>query len=126
LKVGTDEIDALWATELMVSPPFRLRGIGAVLSALVCDEARVTLGWNISVEAKRAYLRAGWVDLGTVPLYLRPIDVAAVFRARSRAEWMPIAHGATLGLRAVELAGRSTAAMFGLRMQRVTAFDERA
>ena len=82
LKVGGQYRSASWAIDLMVRPEWRLRGVGAVLSETYVASNDITVGLGISDQAHRAFLRAGWTDMGTVPLYIRPLDASWILKAR--------------------------------------------
>ncbi len=66
---------ASWAVNLMVEASLRKRGIGNVLSSVLQEENDVSLGIGISDDAYRSYRRAGWIDLGLMQVFVRPIDV---------------------------------------------------
>jgi hypothetical protein len=84
LKVGTQYFDAAWAIHLLVKPAHQLRGIGAMLSERCFEEHQLSLGVEVSDEARRSFLRAGWIDLGHVPLFVRLLDARRVFSERWR------------------------------------------
>ncbi len=75
LKVGSMVRPAAWAIHLAVEPVHRLRGIGAVLSAELRRTFDLVLGVEVSSEARQAFLKAGWRDLGTLPFFSRPLDL---------------------------------------------------
>ena len=75
LKEGGRVIPASWAVDLMVEPEWRLRGVGPALSEAQIHANELAAGMGISDAAYRAYLRAGWRDLGGIPTYIRTRDV---------------------------------------------------
>lgn len=78
LKVGGVVHDAMWTIDMMVSPETRSRGVGPVLSRVAWASAPCLLGVEVSDAARKVFVRAGWVDLGDVPLFVHPFDTAAV------------------------------------------------
>jgi hypothetical protein len=125
-KIGSHYYDALWLMDLMVSPRYRLRGVGAVLAEVASQGREVVLGIEISAAARKALLRAGWIDLGTVPLYIRPLDLHAVLQKHRRSKLHQIvgrACGAALW--AAAGIGRAGALVCGLKMEEVSHFDQR-
>ncbi len=126
LKVGAAYYDGLWTIDLMVSPPLRLRGVGAVLSNVAYEDSALSLGVEISDAARKTFLRAGWIDLETVPLYVRPLDAAAFFGQRwNSSKGRIVGHGADLALATAGAVSRTGAMLAGVRMEEVSLFDER-
>lgn len=80
LQVGRDERRATWAVDLMVEQAWRLRGVGPALMAAQRDGKAIVGGLNLSKQGAAAYKRAGWTDLGTVPVYVRPLDANRALR----------------------------------------------
>jgi hypothetical protein len=81
LKVGPHEVVASWAIDLVVRPEDQVRGIGALLSEQHAESSPLAMGLGVSDAARRALLRAGWADLGTVPEYIRPLSLRRTVRA---------------------------------------------
>lgn len=81
LKVGAVSLRASWAVDLMVDPEWRMRGVAPVLSEAQAASAEAALALNVSPPAYRAYRRRGWIDLGNVPLYVRPFRTTQAVRA---------------------------------------------
>jgi GNAT superfamily N-acetyltransferase len=75
LKEGDQILPAAWAVDLMVEPEWRLRGVGPALTEAQTQAGELVAALGISPAAYRAYLRAGWRDLGDIPNYVRPRDV---------------------------------------------------
>jgi GNAT superfamily N-acetyltransferase len=126
VKVGAQQHESLWLLDLMVSPPFRLRGVGVSLAEVACVETELALGLEVSAAARKPLLRAGWIDVGTVPLYIRPLDVPAVLQQhRHSRAWRSVGHLGTVGLRTLEKLGLIGAALSRLEMIEVTQFDVR-
>lgn len=94
LMVGGRPLKGAWLVELFVDPSQRFRGLGALMTQVAVGGFDVTLGVELSEEAYRTFGRLGWTDLGTVPLWARPLDLARVLRARGPAAL----HGAALAV----------------------------
>lgn len=80
LRVGRDERRAAWAVDLMVDRVWRLRGVGPGLIATQLEGKSIVAGLNLSEQGFAAYQKAGWTDLGVVPVYLRPLDLRRALR----------------------------------------------
>ena len=108
-------------------PAYRLRGIGTVLSEVQIRENDVTMGLGITDSAYRAYLRSGWVDLGMLPSFVRPLDVGAML-ARRWPGWAGRLAGAMLDptLRLAETLSELSGLLNDVRMERIRRFDARA
>jgi len=78
LQIGERVWRASWGIDLMVSPLLQARGIGAVLNELYVQQNEVTTAVGITEAAQKAHRRAGWLDLGTIPLYARPLSTAGI------------------------------------------------
>jgi GNAT superfamily N-acetyltransferase len=128
LKVGPMHEDASWAIDLMVDPRWRLRGVGPVLSETHATAHPVATAVGLSTAAHRAYLRAGWTDLGTLPLWVRPIDVARSLALRTRdvpfARFLRLPATIALGGEALALGGLARAS--GTDLEDVDRFDDRS
>ncbi len=81
LQVGGRDRRAAWTIDLMVDDEWRLRGVGPGLMATQLDARPLSFGLNLSEAGYATYERSGWTDLGVVPVYLRPLDLAAAARA---------------------------------------------
>jgi len=102
LKVGGSVVDALWALDGALDPSCRGEGILSALIAPVSDEREVVMATEVHPAGRRAVLRAGWIDLGTLDWFVRPIDVGALLRARGlRLLAASVGRGATAALRMV-------------------------
>lgn len=73
-----------WAIDLMVDAAHRVRGVGAVMPMVVGDEAEIVAGTEVSLAAQKAFSRAGWTSLGTVPFWVRPLDSYQLLQTRGR------------------------------------------
>lgn len=74
LAVGSRDLPASWAIDLMVAPQWRLRGVGPALTSAHLAARDVTVSLSMTDAAFKSYRRAGWLDLGNVPSFVRVID----------------------------------------------------
>lgn len=119
--------EAYWALDLVVNPRFQLRGIGAVLPEVAFGENAITLGTEVSDAARRSFLRAGWIDMGTLPLYVRPMSLARLARARGHRHAAAVLGTAgDLTLRTADRALHAAVRLSGVRLEPVRAFDDRS
>ena len=126
VRIGDQTHPALWSTELVVSPEFLLRGIGAVLSGLAANETSVILAFEVTEPARKVLVRDGWVDLGDVPLYVRLLDIEAVSDAQGRRIPRPIVGVANALLRGVDVVLDGLPQARRVRLEEVSGFDERS
>lgn len=127
LKVGHDHYAAAWIVDLMVDPTWRILGVGPALIEACAASSQVTCAVRISDAAYKGFLRAGWIDLGTLSTYLRPLDLAGTVRALTpfgRAAAVAAAAAAPL-LKGLDLAHRLRAFGRGPRIEAISRFDER-
>jgi GNAT superfamily N-acetyltransferase len=128
LKEADRTVSASWAVDLMVDPAWRLRGVGPVLSAAQRDAHEVVGAIGISDAAYRTYLRTGWVDLGFLPNYVRPIDIEWGSRAVGLIGWRHTAARLITppALVATRLLSGGAARLSGTRLEAIDRFDERS
>ena len=128
LKAGSSSVRGSWAIDLVVDPEWRMRGVAPVLSDEQAASADVALALNVSPAAYLAYRRGGWTDLGTVPLYVRPLrltealDAAEMTRESVRA----LGRVADAPLRLLDRGLAAAVRAAGFELRRVERFDERA
>lgn len=130
LRVGPRERRAAWAIDLMVAPPWRLRGVGPALYGAVRDSETILCGLGVSEDARPALRRAGWLDLGRVPRWLRllrPLEPGQ----RLLGTWMAGGRLAGLSrfaaplLEGLDAVLWATARAAGTRFEAIAAFDRR-
>ena len=126
LRVDGEEVRANWLAEWVVSPERRSRGVGTDLAREVTADAPVTMSIEVSDAAQRVLRGQGWSDLGTAPLYVRPLDVGAVARRRGLRLPRLLMWAAGIASRAVDAAAGWVIARFGVRLDEVDRFDERS
>ena len=108
--------------ELMVDPVWRLHGVGPALSEAAYANHRVVCGFGMSTDATRMYVRAGWIDLGSLDRYVLPLRFSAPGTRGARA----IAQRGLVGLSALGITGLARARARTTRRVAVEQFDERA
>lgn len=62
----------------MLSPEYQLRGVGAVLNSEFVQTNEVSTAAGITEAAQKTLHRAGWMDLGAIPLYARPLSTEGI------------------------------------------------
>lgn len=126
LVAGGREYAAGWAIDLMVAPEWRIRGVGPGLTAAYSEQRSCVAGLTQNEDAVNIYRRAGWADLGSVPVLMRPLDAAElVRRAPFAARLRRAAPVLGLGGRVVDAVLAGGARLAGLRLVPVDSFDER-
>jgi GNAT superfamily N-acetyltransferase len=127
VKIGSATYRGGWVIDLAVSQAFQLKGVGAMLNEIAFKEAELSLGFEVSKAARRSFLRAGWQDLGTVPLWVRPLEASAVVRGREEDIPLRVAARATsVLLRAHEWLASLAVLLLRTELVQVQRFDERA
>ena len=116
LAAGAQDLSASWAIDLMVAPQWRLRGVGPALSSAHLAARDVTVSLSLTDAAFKSYRRAGWLDLGNEPSFVRVIDPVRCLKvspydggmARMAARGArPMLSSLSLGLSAASRLGRS-------------------
>lgn len=127
LVIHGQPVRAIWTIELAVSPPLQGWGIGHALDLVAAKAAPVRLGAEVTEAARRNYLQSGWIDLGDLPLWVRPLDASALLDGRIRSPFgSVVAPALDACLRALELLDRATARARRVSLEEVERFDDRA
>ena len=126
LKVGGRQTQGLWALDGAVSPDHRGRGVLEALLDSIEQEKEVEMATEVTPGGQRVMLRKGWEDLGTVPIFIRPLDLGAI--VAKRAGRLAGTAGEAIGLlwRGIELQALAAAAHEGLALEPIASFDGRA
>jgi hypothetical protein len=115
----------------MIDPEWRLRGVAPALMDSLRAATGLVIGLGISKDAHRAFVRAGWVDLGRVPSFVRLLRPLQTGRPPV-GSWSPGPWVARLSRAGAPLlAGydgiaRCAARAAGCRLEPVAAFDARS
>jgi GNAT superfamily N-acetyltransferase len=127
LRIGDEHARAFWTLDGAVEPGHRGRGIFGRLLQPAAVERAVAMVTESSPSATKAMLRAGWIDLGTLPIFIRPLRIGSMLQTRGRS-----ALGETVGL-AADLAlwsadrlARVACAIASLDLEEISRFDGRA
>lgn len=114
-----------WLIELFVDPAHRWRGLGAILTQVATAAFEVVMGTELSDSAYSVLERAGWSELGTLPLFARPLDLAEVLGARLPGR-VPASARRAMGpvLRAADAAVDAGLAVAGLEVREVRRFGD--
>lgn len=124
LRAGDLEHDFAWSLDLMVSPAHRARGVGAVLPKIVQASAEIVGGTEVSEAAQKSFVRGGWVGLGNLARWARPVR-GELARTRMPSHLAPLlAPAVGLAANAVSLVSRARA--IGRKLAEISEFDERA
>jgi GNAT superfamily N-acetyltransferase len=126
LKAHDLEYRAAWGMDLMVHKDWRLRGVAPALTAAYEDSAEITLGAAMSDAAHRAFLRRGWVDLGFLPFWVRPLDLAACAKSTHVPKLLAKLTPGLLTRGSAYAAGRIIGGLGRSSLEPVAAFDERS
>ncbi len=127
LQTGNDSWRASWGIDLMLSPEYRARGIGAVLNNDYMQTNEVTTAIGITEAARKSHCRAGWFDLGTIPLYARPLSMEGIRAgfSSSHLKGKLVAPFTWPFLRLLESGWLSYLRLRGIRLEPIKRFDER-
>ncbi len=126
LQVGPEVHPAAWGIDLMVDDAWHMRGVGPALLATQLDDRSVVCGLNMSDKGFALYERAGFLDLGVIPVYLRPLDVPGAVRLGAVPG--PVRRAAPVlgpALAAADAAAMGALRAAGVRLEPVERFDER-
>ncbi len=127
LRVDGADVSAAWGTDLFVNPTHKLRGVGAIIVEEGNAATDVTIGIEVSDEASQAFIRAGWTELGEVPLYVHPLDLVRATAGGnfdSQPTWLLKA--ANPIWRSVDGVRAAVRRRRGIRLEPIDRFDERA
>jgi GNAT superfamily N-acetyltransferase len=126
VKVGTETHPAGWTVDLIVGPEWRVKGIGPGLVVTHAEQRGLLAAVTQSEDAIRLYERLAWTDVGTIPSYLRPVDMDTTLRMASVPGWTrKLGPVLSVLLRAFDAMVAVLFRLGGLRFHRVPRFDER-
>lgn len=129
LHVRDRVLSGQWAVDLMVRPEWRLRGLGPALSAAQVDSGDVSLALSVSDDAHKAFVSAGWTDMGKLPFFVRPIDGTRLLAEQGAPWWLlelaKVVPQGTLGATAWAVS-RVLETLGSCHLETIEAFDARA
>jgi GNAT superfamily N-acetyltransferase len=125
VKAGTEEHRGAWGVDLMVHPEWRLKGVGPALFAQYERSCDLLLGLGLSDSSYRICMRAGWTDMGMLPLIARPLDIEACAEALRNRRWLARLIPGGLVRGSARALGAVVGTLRGCKLERVPAFDER-
>jgi hypothetical protein len=125
LKVGDRECRATWNIDWMVHPAWRMKGVAPALFAAFAESTDVLLGLGVEEVPYRSFVRSGWIDTGSLALFVRPLDPAACANGLNAPRLLTRLAPAPLFRGSAAFAGRAAAALARVSLDPVSAFDER-
>lgn len=125
LKAGDATVRGSWAVDLMVAPEWRLRGVGPALSETQIGAGDLAVSLSMTDAAYKSYKRAGWLDLGNVPTYLRVLDPPRCLKVSPYGGGLAklVARVGKPALAALSVGGHALARLAGARLVEVGSFD---
>jgi hypothetical protein len=122
--------EGAFGTHLVVEPALRARGIGAILSEVTLGDCPLAYGLDVSDPAAAALGRLGWLDLGTLPLYVAVLRPGPFVRgylhaSRRRTEAFLAATILNTPFGALQLGTAAAQRLRGFALRPVDRFDER-
>ncbi len=126
LRIDDEQAGAFWTLDGAVEPAQRGQGVFGRLLEPAAAERDVAMVTESSPSGKKAMLRAGWIDLGTLPIFVRPLRISAMLQTRGRR-----ALSSTVGLAAdvvlwsADRLARLACAVASLDLEEITRFDGR-
>lgn len=125
LKIGEREQRAAWLIDWMIRPEWRLKGVAPALLAANTGTQELTLGLGLEDLVYKTVSRAGWREIGSLALFVRPFDTVACARVLKLPTVISALAPPRLVRGTARVAGTFAAAVTGLRLEHVSAFDER-
>jgi hypothetical protein len=133
LKAGEETVRAAWVIDFAVRSEavhglgVGLRGVGRGIALVARRDAGVRLAIDVTRSATVLGERAGWHPICTVPLWVRPLDVAGLLRARAAPRVLIAgADAGQLALAGIDRYAAWRARRHGIELVPTDAFDERA
>lgn len=104
LRVLGVSTPAVWAVDLRVRPEWKMKGLGVALIGTLLSKDEVVLALGISKEASNMFARQGWVDMGRIDSYAKPVSSKGLQRLDANSSpFGPLIRGTLyIGLRIVD------------------------
>jgi predicted N-acetyltransferase YhbS len=126
LSIDGDVRPVMWGIDLIVEEKYHRRGAGAALMSVAMEPFETCCTLNVSEAGAKATLRFGFQLVGTMPVYVRPLDPRALAaELEVPATVRRLLPAAQPAVRASSAAIRLGARLAGLRMEEVDSFDAR-
>ena len=126
LRVARRDVAGFCSLDLGVKPEARGGGLGARLMEASLAGREVALALELSPAGREIFRRAAWSDLGTLPLWVLPLDASVLLPSRLPGS---VRRAAGLALNATFATFRLAASLQRrtrrLHLESVTRFDER-
>src|SRR4051812_36772954 len=125
LKVGERECRATWNIDWMVDPAWRMKGVAPALFSAFGESTDVLLGLGVEEVPYRSFIRSGWIDMGSLALFVRPLDPSACAKGLKAPRLLTKLAPGPLFRGSAAFTGRAAAALARVSLEPVPAFDER-
>lgn len=125
VRIAARERAGVWLSDIFVHPRARGQGIGTTLIETAATAAPLAMLIEVTDEARGILRRAGWMDIGDVPLYVRPLH-PAFLQMRFPGPTRSVARPAAAALRALEACWAGALRAAGLQLCEVPRFDDRS
>jgi hypothetical protein len=103
-----------------------MRGVAPALAAAFEASADVLLGAGMAETAYKAFIRRGWVDLGMLPVFVRPLDPDICARTAHAPQLLAKLTPGALTRGSAWAAGRLIGGLANAVLEPIAAFDERS
>ena len=125
LKVGDRECRAAWNVDWMVHPAWRLKGVAPALFAAYAQNTEIMLGLGVEEVPYRAFVRSGWTDMGSLSLFVRPLDPQACAKGLNAPRLLTRLAPRRVVRGSAIVIGRMAGVMARVSLEPIPAFDER-
>jgi len=76
IRLDSEVFNAAWAVDLRIRPEWKMKGLGVALVGQLIHEYDVLLGFGVSDDAYKMFVRQGWLDLGLIDALVKPLSMA--------------------------------------------------
>jgi hypothetical protein len=125
LKVGETECRAAWNIDWMVHPAWRLKGVAPALFAAFAENTEIMLGLGVEEVPYRSFVRSGWTDMGSISLFVRPLDPRACAKGLNAPQLLTRLAPRAMVRGSARFIGGAAGILARVSLEPVSAFDER-